>query len=406
MPEGGDRLSARSRRATLTIAITAIALDSALLGLIAPLLPEVAERTGAGEGALGLALAGYAIPIIFVSIAIGRRVDRFGRRPFLLAGLALVAVGSALTAVSESLPLLIAGRAIQGVGSASSWIAALAIVSDLAPAGRKGQSIGFALAANSAGALAGPAFGGVLGEELGFAAPFLIVSGIGLATLLVGWFVLPRVEPAERRSEEAALKRLRGLLAVGVLPATLLAVGGAASLGAIDVVIPLDLDERFGLAASAIGLVFAGTILLDALAAPVAGAAGDRVGRRPVAVSGLLLLVVSGALLAALGGLGGAIAGLAVYGVAIGAIFAAAVPWLDESFEEFDRGLAYGGLNVIYAIGYTIGPIAAGWLLEFGSADAVYMVIAVIAAIGAGLTARAKLGPGPPLAPAQLSSAR
>lgn len=370
---------------TLSIAITAIALDSALLGLIAPLLPEVEERTGAGEGALGLALAGYAIPIIIVSITIGQAVDRFGRRPFLLAGLALVAAGSALTAVSESLPALVAGRAIQGVGSASSWIAALAIVSDLAPEGRKGESIGFALAANSAGALAGPAFGGVIGEELGFAAPFLIVSAIGLTTMVIAWFLLPRIEP-KAANRGSPFARLSGLLSPGVLPATLLAVGGAATLGAIDVVVPLDIDDRLGLTAAAIGVLFAGAILLDAVIAPIAGKTGDRVGRRPVAVAGLLLLVLSGLVLALVGGLAGVVIGLGIYGLGIGTVFAGAVPWLDESFESVDRGLAYGGLNVIYAVGYAIGPIAGGAILELGTADAVYLAIAGTALIGAAMT--------------------
>jgi hypothetical protein len=46
-------ISEGSRRAILTIAISAIALETALLGLIAPLLPEIENRTGAGDAALG-----------------------------------------------------------------------------------------------------------------------------------------------------------------------------------------------------------------------------------------------------------------------------------------------------------------------------------------------------------------
>lgn len=77
-----------SRRAVLVIAISAIALETALLGLIAPLLPEIEERTGAGDAALGLALAAYAIPILLVSIPVGRLADRIGRRPLLLGACA------------------------------------------------------------------------------------------------------------------------------------------------------------------------------------------------------------------------------------------------------------------------------------------------------------------------------
>ena len=69
----------------------------------------------------------------------------------MIAGLLLAAAGSAVIAASGSLFPLMVCRAIQGVGSAASWIAALALVSDLAPPGRRGEAIGFALAATGAG---------------------------------------------------------------------------------------------------------------------------------------------------------------------------------------------------------------------------------------------------------------
>ena len=57
MPPAVRTSRSGSRRAILTIAISAIALETALLGMVAPLLPEIERRTGAGDEALGLALA-------------------------------------------------------------------------------------------------------------------------------------------------------------------------------------------------------------------------------------------------------------------------------------------------------------------------------------------------------------
>ena len=59
------------------------------------------------------------------------------------------------------------------------------------------------------------------------------------------------------------------------------------------------------------------------------------------------------------------------------------MPWLDEAFGELDRGLAYGGLNLVFAVGYTIGPLIGGWLLESASADAAYLLMASVALVGA-----------------------
>ena len=139
--------------------------------MVAPLLPEIEQRTGAGDEALGLALAAYAIPILFISIPVGRLADRLGRRPLLLGGLVLTGLGSMLIAISGALAPLLVGRAVQGLGSTLSWVAALALVSDLARPGRKGEAIGFALAANSLGAIGGPALGGIAGGAISFEAP-------------------------------------------------------------------------------------------------------------------------------------------------------------------------------------------------------------------------------------------
>jgi predicted MFS family arabinose efflux permease len=156
------------RRAIVAIAVGAVAIDSALLGLIAPLLPDIEQRTGAGDAAVGVALAAYAVPIALLSLPLGRVADTLGRRTLLVGGLLFVALGSVLVAISGSIGVLIAARAVQGLGSAASWIAALVLVSDTALPGRRGEALGVALGATSAGSIAGPALGGVTAQLLSF----------------------------------------------------------------------------------------------------------------------------------------------------------------------------------------------------------------------------------------------
>lgn len=372
------------RRAILAIAISAIALETSLLGIVAPLLPEIEERTGAGDAALGLALAAYALPILVVSLPLGRLADRIGRKPLLLGGLAVTGAGSVLIAFSDTLGALLVGRAVQGLGSTGSWVAALALVSDLAPPGRKGESIGFALAANSFGAIAGPALGGIAGGAIAFEAPFFAVAALALIMLIAGVFVLPGAWQRRPTSElTPGPGMIRTLMRPAVVPAALVAVAGASFFGMVDFAVPLDLDRRLGTSATAIGLLFAGAACVDAFAAPIAGRASDGRGRRPIVVAGALIVGLSGALLVVLPGFAGTAISLGVFGIGISTSFAAAVPWLDESFGDMDRGLAYGGLNLVYATGYTIGPLLSGFLVGAVSADAVYLLIAVIAFGGA-----------------------
>ena len=283
----GGEPSPRTRRAVVSIAVAAVAIDAALLGLIAPLLPAIQERTGAGEGALGLALAAYAVPIALLALPLGRAADRIGRRLLLLGGLALVAAGSVFVAVSDSFGALIAARVVQGIGSASSWIAALALVSDSAPEGKRGQWLGVALGATSVGSIAGPALGGVAADVLSFEAPFLIFAGLAVALLIAAWLVLPWEAPRSRPAVPALSAIMRSVgSATGAWSATI-SLTSAGVLGLIEVVAPLDLDARLGVSSAAIGLLFAGSIAVDAALSPVGGRWGDRRGRLGPAITGL-----------------------------------------------------------------------------------------------------------------------
>ena len=100
--------------ARVAIGVGVVTSDTALLGLIAPLLPEIEQRTGAGDAGLGFALAAYAIPIALLSLPFGRAADAVGRRALLVAGLLFVAVGSVLVAISDSIGALTAARAVRG----------------------------------------------------------------------------------------------------------------------------------------------------------------------------------------------------------------------------------------------------------------------------------------------------
>jgi DHA1 family tetracycline resistance protein-like MFS transporter len=371
------------RRAVTAIGVGAVAIDAALLGLIAPLLPEIAQRTGAGDAAVGLALGAYAVPIALFSLALGRAADSIGRRSLLVLGLSFVAVGSALMAISNSIEVFVTARAVQGIGSAASWISGLALVSDAAPPEKRGEALGAALGATGVGSIAGPALGGVAADALSFEAPFLISCSLAIALVGAALIVLPR-QAARAGSSVPALPAIvratrSGPGAFGA--AILLASAGA--LGLIEVVAPLDLEARLALSSGAIGILFAGSIAVDAALAPFGGRWGDRRGRRGPAVAGLALSALSVALLAVLPGVAGAAVALGVYGAGFSLAMAASVPWLDEAMAEGTRGLGYGVQNVLYAAGYIVGPIVGGVLLDSAGADVSYVLTAGALAIGA-----------------------
>jgi predicted MFS family arabinose efflux permease len=223
----------------------------------------------------------------------------------------------------------------------------------------------------------------VTADVLGFAAPFLIVCGASVALALAVVAVFP---PEARRtaSETPALRTIVRSTRSGIgAVATAITFGVAGALGVVELVAPLDLDARLGLSSTAIGLLFALSIAVDAPMSPIGGRWGDRRGRRGPAVAGLTILAASVALLAVLASTLGAAFALGLFGAGFSLSMAAAVPWLDEAFGALERGLGYGMLNLLYSAGYALGPLIAGGVLELASADLAYLVTAALLAAGA-----------------------
>jgi MFS family permease len=165
--------------------------------------------------------------------------------------------------------------------------------------------------------------------------------------------------------------------------ATAILLQSAGVLGLVELVAPLDLEDRLGVSSGTIGLLFAGSIAVDAALSPFGGRWGDRRGRRGPAITGLALSALSMVLLAVLPGLRGTAIALGIYGAGFSLAMAASVPWLDEAMGEGARGLGYGVQNLLYAAGYIVGPILGGLLLESAGAELTYWLTAAALGMGA-----------------------
>ncbi|HVK24407.1 MAG TPA: MFS transporter, partial [Actinokineospora sp.] len=147
----------------------------------------VTGPVGADRAAAGLAFGVFTVSALVLRPFAGRLVDTVGRRPMLIGGAALAAVGLALTPLVDSLPLLVALRLLLGVAEAAFVVAGFAALVDLAPPARLAEALSY----NSLGLYLGIAFGPPLGEILvetgGYPAAWL---GAGLLAALSAAFVL------------------------------------------------------------------------------------------------------------------------------------------------------------------------------------------------------------------------
>src|SRR5438094_5238528 len=150
-------------------AVVSFALAVAMLSttLPTPLYALYRERFGLSELMITVIFATYAAGVIASLFLFGRLSDQLGRRPLLLAGLALSALSAMAFLIADGLPLLIVGRILSGLSAGIFTGTATATLVDLAPPERRPRATLAATIANMGGLGCGPLLAGSLSQWAG-----------------------------------------------------------------------------------------------------------------------------------------------------------------------------------------------------------------------------------------------
>ncbi|MGW3149643.1 MFS transporter [Streptomyces sp. NPDC001177] len=146
-------------------------------------LPQIRAGVGLSDGGTTWVVNAYGLAFGALLLAGGRAADLLGRRQVLIGGLGLFAVASLAAGLADSSTVLIAARAVQGLGAAAIAPAALAVTMDLFPSGpARGRALGVWGAVSGAGGAGGVLLGGALTQAWGW--PWIFYS-VAFGTVLV-----------------------------------------------------------------------------------------------------------------------------------------------------------------------------------------------------------------------------
>lgn len=150
------------------------------------ILPQIQRSLGANVSELQWVLNAYNLPVASLLLASGKLGDVYGRRRLVLLGLIIFTVASALCGFAPNLELLIAGRALQGLGAAALIPLSLTIVTATFPdLKERATAIGIWSAMSALAMVAGPGLGGLLVDALGWQSIFLINLPLGVLALIL-----------------------------------------------------------------------------------------------------------------------------------------------------------------------------------------------------------------------------
>ncbi|MFI9155807.1 MFS transporter [Streptomyces sp. NPDC053367] len=165
------------------------AVDMLIVNIAFPSMKEsfpTASLTG-----LSWVMSAYAITFAALLLPSGRWADRSGTKRVFLLGLALFTLASAVCAAAPSLEVLVATRAVQGVGAALMAPSSLGLLLGLFPPERRGIAIGLWTAVGGVGSAAALPLGGLL-AEVDWRWVFVVNLPLGIAAVLIGAWSLPR----------------------------------------------------------------------------------------------------------------------------------------------------------------------------------------------------------------------
>lgn len=185
----------------VSIAAAVMALNAFAIDMMLPALGAIGKDLGAPtDNDRQLIIVYYILGNGIAQLFFGPIVDRFGRRPVLLFALGGYALGSLVSVFAGTFTIMLAARAFQGVATAATRVASIAIVRDMCSGRRMAEVMSFAITIFMAAPILAPSFG----QLVLFAAPwrgiFVALLAYGLTIAIWVYFRVPETLPAASRS--------------------------------------------------------------------------------------------------------------------------------------------------------------------------------------------------------------
>jgi len=223
---------------TVCLAQFMVILDISIVNVA---LPKIHESLGFSDTGLQWVVNAYTLSFAGFLMLAGRATDLLPRRQVFLVGVGLFALASLGCALADGQDVLIGARAIQGLGAAVISAASLSIVTGSFKEGaERNRALGLWAAMGGVGGSAGALLGGALTQAFSWPAVFIINVPVGIAVVLAGRRVIPRVTAV---ANERRLDVPGAVLISGGLTAIVYGIVRTDSLGwgSLGVLVPLAL---------------------------------------------------------------------------------------------------------------------------------------------------------------------
>lgn len=355
-------------------------------------LPSMTEAFAAGVGRVQLTLTAFVAGFAIGQYAYGPLSDRFGRRPLMLAGLALYVAASVAAAIAATVEVLIAARFVQAIGMSSGPVLGRAVVRDLYDRESAARLLSYMAVVAGFAPVVAPIIGSQLHVAFGWRANFIFVALYGAVALaVVAW----QFDETNRRLDPEALRLRRMAGNIGTLLSSRLYLGYALTASCVGSGLfafisgsPFVFLQVLGFAAADFGYLFAFCMCGYLVGSWISGRFVLRLGMDRLLRLGIVLALAGGLSMAGLAALHlnhvAAILGpMFVFMFAFALILPQAMAGALTPFPQIAGsassliGLCQYGLSAI--VGTAVAALFDGSALPMAAAIGVMAVLAALA---------------------------
>jgi DHA1 family multidrug resistance protein-like MFS transporter len=362
-------------------------------GILTFVLPIYGKQLGASALEIGGFFSAMSVVPVIVRPILGRALDRWGRRPFLLLGLIGYLVAMIFFAAADSVLLLTIARFMQGLGTAFLWLAAYTIIADTAKESGRGHDFGVVDEAVNRGAIIGTTigFGGIIALNYTDLSQdqiwFLLFAGFCIPTALALWLGWRGVDETMPASETAPIQGKPFSKQLLVLMGIVFITGASSAM--VWPLLMVFLQDQLHAEIWALASAYLPAALLNSFLPSKAGRIADRYGRKAPMVFGLLVGALASSLMPHLHSLF-ALAALWSFET-LGYILSlpAERAFVADIAGEDVRGTSYGLYTFAYFLGAVVGPVGGGWLYDVVGRSWPFYLNSMVLVIGAILVAAA-----------------
>ena len=330
---------------------------------------------------IGILIALFGIITAFLQPVMGAISDRVGKRKiFIQVGLLMMALCSLGYVIATQYYHMLLFRTLQGLGVSLTVPAAVALLATSSQQKTRGGSMGIYTAFRMAGLAIGPLLGGFIYDRYGFDVAFYLGSAFVLLGVILVQLWVEDLPVTDQEKEEKRKEPFK-ILDTSTLSAGILGAGFASLVmaGAFSMITTLEnqFNARLNETAFGFGLAFSAFTISRLIFQIPLGRWSDRIGRKPLILGGLLLMVPATVLLGYVGTTMQLALARVFQGIASAAIAAPAFAVAADLSRVGSEGRQMSIITVSFALGIAVGPLLAGVLAVY-SFELPFMIVGAL----------------------------